>query len=275
MQILTEKLNPYNIKTQAFSATDLRKTKDDVGIVYPLTNGENTPSFSSIVEHIEDRTILACGEYRIVNSQNTDVVYSKGRCINYIYKPDIIIIPSEAESLFDVRTQVFQDSYLVSDELNASVDFITNIISDFKDIDFTPEFIIEASNLSQKEHINVVSSYSKSITSYLGYDDNLYFKNYPELKEKDDKPIIIFEEDNVINKMSKIELVDKIYMIAIDIETYLVDSNEQNNISTYFITILSTAEDIGELERLNKKELLEVYSELKSEWNKYAKDSSI
>ncbi|RUT50965.1 hypothetical protein [Campylobacter fetus] len=152
MQILTEKLYPYNIRSQSFSSTDLRKTKDDVGIVYPLTKGDNTPSFSSIVEHINDRTLLACGEYRIVSSKDEDVIYSKGRCINYIYKPDTFIRPSKAEALFDIPVKLIQESYLVSDELNASVDFITDMIEDFKDIDFTPEFIIEASNLSQKTY---------------------------------------------------------------------------------------------------------------------------
>jgi len=72
--------HPGGSARQSFSGTDLDRTITEPGIVYPLTSGNLTPNFASIMAIDNGQCNLAHTEYRIVNSTESTTTYTEARC---------------------------------------------------------------------------------------------------------------------------------------------------------------------------------------------------
>lgn len=78
--------HPGSSHSQAFSGTDLTKTADPHGVVYPWEKPEepNMPNFASIMALDGKVNNLAHSEYRVVNGElGKDIHYQQGRCLSF------------------------------------------------------------------------------------------------------------------------------------------------------------------------------------------------
>ena len=92
--------HPGGSSRQAFSGTDLMKTPNNLGVVFPLESGSNdTPNFAGIMALDGKVNNTAHYEYRVVNGTlGTDIEYVKGMCTAITVKPTEH--PSAIASLF-------------------------------------------------------------------------------------------------------------------------------------------------------------------------------
>ncbi len=89
-----------------FSGTDLRANINHPGVVYPLSTGENVPSFSGMMQHKNgnhaEQIIM---EYRIFNGTEGGIrQYEEGRCLTLVrgYKaPETPVTPILPNGVFD------------------------------------------------------------------------------------------------------------------------------------------------------------------------------
>ena len=92
--------HPGGSSRQSFSGTDLMKTPNNLGVVFPLESGsDDTPNFAGIMALDGKENNTAHYEYRIVNGTlGTDIEYVKGMCTAITVKPTEH--PSAVASLF-------------------------------------------------------------------------------------------------------------------------------------------------------------------------------
>jgi len=81
--------HPGGSSRQSFSGTDLMKTPNNLGVVFPLESGvDDTPNFAGIMALDSGENNTAHYEYRVVNGTlGTDIEYVKGMCTAITIKP--------------------------------------------------------------------------------------------------------------------------------------------------------------------------------------------
>jgi len=96
--------HPGGSSRQAFSGTDLMKTPNNLGVVFPLESGsDDTPNFAGIMALDGKENNVAHYEYRVVNGTlGTDIEYVKGMCTAITVKPTEH--PSAVATLFGKST---------------------------------------------------------------------------------------------------------------------------------------------------------------------------
>ena len=164
-------------RQQGFSGTDLDRNVNDTGIVYPLKQADGLQaSFSSIVDHENEDTILAHSEYRLARNVPDNIEYIKGICFTVVNQDFITDNSTEAEELLGIAPymDILKESYLVSEpgvrEFNK--EHFAKYDKLLADLDFEPAFLIDDKNLSKKE---VISSYKTNAFSNGYLWDNLEY----------------------------------------------------------------------------------------------------
>jgi len=109
--------HPGSSARQGFSGTDLDRTIEEPGVVYPLVTGNNTPNFASIMAVDSGRCNLAHTEYRLVTTDGTQTTYTEARAHSIsVVKVDI----SEVEKSLgvpDMTTEVRGSNSAVSRDI--------------------------------------------------------------------------------------------------------------------------------------------------------------
>ena len=135
-----------NIGSQSFSMTDMSKSKNSVGVVYPYdTDAEVVDSFcvSSIIDHHHKQSnyLLKHTEMRKVDKQDKDLVYDKiETAISYV-----IMDNTNSESI----------QTLIKAQQDYCENFIPKDTTEFKvlreiALEFQPLFFLDKNHISQK-----------------------------------------------------------------------------------------------------------------------------
>ena len=146
-------VHPGSLST--FSGTDYSKTINDPGIVFPLAQPLNQPSFSSIICHdIANNHVakMVRTEYRNANKVGNEIIYEHGTCLAYIRDNRSIEYPP-IQSLFTLKQSSVIPSYINKDGVVVldSNEILNSIIKEFdKMIDWSPYTLDILENRIQK-----------------------------------------------------------------------------------------------------------------------------
>jgi hypothetical protein len=155
--LMTMHVHPGSLST--FSGTDYDKNIDNPGVVYPLSEGENQASFSSIMGHKKSSPFLMRTEYRLFSGEeNGDKKYKYGRCISYVKRD--IKENGPIEAMF-IGNKIKEGSYTFKDGfVNDEGDELMKMITDiFENSDYEPDtsFIL-------KENIKKITTMSRTVS---------------------------------------------------------------------------------------------------------------
>lgn len=137
--------HPGTSARQSFSPTDLLKTPDDLGVVFPWNIAEpDTPNFAGIMALDAGKNNLAHMEYRLVSGElGKDIQYREGRCIAFnISRPSY----SDAELLLGKDCSNTPTAIVKSKNSNTSDEFNRSVLTAYTHLfeHFTPytQFVI-------------------------------------------------------------------------------------------------------------------------------------
>jgi len=90
-----------------FSTVDLRKDSSNPGVVYPLQDGQNIPSFSGILQHGDKLAELIHSEYRLFSSSDDKLNYLRGQNVTIVggrqFFPAPTVQPTPIHELFGIE----------------------------------------------------------------------------------------------------------------------------------------------------------------------------
>ena len=132
---------------QGFSGIDLDTNPGSPGVVFPLKSGNNVPNFASIMAITEGHCMLAHTEYRLVNTVNQDVMYTKCRAVGSMVITSRPLSKIEhllgyKEGTATTLTKFDENEYSVLDRL---MDQLTELP--------LPQVIVSKENLTKKPQI--------------------------------------------------------------------------------------------------------------------------
>jgi predicted transcriptional regulator len=121
--------HPGSSHAQSFSATDLTKTANEPGVVYPLARASNTPNFAGIMTIDSGKCNVAHYEYRIASGTiGTDITYTKGRCAAIMTSASSQ--PSAVEQLMGIEPKILSYNRLDNCTLNNIITMLSSISHD-------------------------------------------------------------------------------------------------------------------------------------------------
>lgn len=152
----------------SFSGTDYDTDITNPGIVYPLTTGNMSPIFSSILLH-RDETKIAHSEYRLANRVKNTLTYYQGDCYQIVrgYKRSIPSLYKIFSSLSDK---------VPSDIPDSNIPLVKEVLEILESIEYEPRTD------------GIVANNVKKEPTVYNFDDFNYY-NKPHKKYKKRIPI--------------------------------------------------------------------------------------
>lgn len=241
----------------SFSGTDYSKNIKDPGIVFPLANPLNQPSFSSILCHDTANQNIAKmvhTEYRNANKVGNDIIYEHGTCLAYIRDNRIIEYPL-IQALFTQKQTDIIPSYINRDGtvVLENNDLLNNIIKEFDKMTYWNPYTtdIKAEKIIKKQ--NTIQPYGNIYGNKV--NKNQTFSDY---WDDDDDFMTLTDYRNEIVK-SKMMTYQETYALSLKeakqfYETFIVTNKQVEETYTNFVLDLSYQELHQELTDFGIKE---------------------